>query len=207
MGVLRREEFDAIEFEAAGSGDHEAAARRMIRLAETGTQTESMPRSEAYLRAGEQWLLADDPAAAEDGFRQAIADGGPVFVDPRVPLARALFLLDRSAEAQSLLDELKAERPRDPRICDLIAELLVERSDLRGALDWATVGVEMCLQRGTEAANGHTATGEAARPVAVRESACNEAASELRLLLSLRYRIRNDLGLPEDSYDALLDEA
>jgi hypothetical protein len=30
--------------------------------------------------------------------------------------------------------------------------------------------------------------------------------SELRLLLSLRYRIRNDLGLAEDRYDHLLDE-
>lgn len=32
-------------------------------------------------------------------------------------------------------------------------------------------------------------------------------ASELPLLLSLRYRIRNDLGLGEDEYDQLLDEA
>ena len=30
--------------------------------------------------------------------------------------------------------------------------------------------------------------------------------AELRLLLSLRYRIRNDIGLPEDAYDRLLDE-
>ena len=29
--------------------------------------------------------------------------------------------------------------------------------------------------------------------------------TELRLLLSLRFRIRNDLGLPEDDYDRLLD--
>ena len=29
--------------------------------------------------------------------------------------------------------------------------------------------------------------------------------NELRLLLSLRFRIRNDLGLPEDDYDRLLD--
>ncbi len=29
--------------------------------------------------------------------------------------------------------------------------------------------------------------------------------TELRLLLSLRFRIRNDLGLAEDSYDQLLD--
>jgi hypothetical protein len=223
VAVLRREEFDEIEFEAAGSGDHEAAARRMINLAQTGTQTESMPRSEAFLRAGEQWLLADDPAAAEDGFRLAIADGGPVFVDPRVPLIRALFMLDRSVEAQSLLDDLKAERPRDPRICDLVAELLVERSDLRGALDWATAGVHLCLQRqnrgpqepgqaaaadGTEAAQAGANGSESDRS----ESDCahqpgpDDAGSELRLLLSLRYRIRNDLGLPEDEYDAMLDD-
>jgi hypothetical protein len=202
--VLRREEFDAIEFEAAGSGDHEAAARRMIKLAETGTQTESMPRSEAFLRAGEQWLLADDPAAAENEFRLAIADGGPVFVDPRVSLARALFLQDRPTEAQSLLDELKAEERRDPRICDLVAELLVERSDLPGALDWATAGVEMSLQRQDNPAVGggqpDAAGGSTGQP------GPEESGEELRLLLSLRYRIRNDLGLPEDHYDALLDE-
>lgn len=205
VAVLRREEFDEIEFEAAGSGDHEAAARRMINLAQTGIQTESMPRSEAFLRAGEQWLLADDPAAAESGFRLAIADGGPVFADPRVPLARALFMLGRSAEAQSLLDELKAERPEDPRICDLVAELLVERSDLRGALDWATAGVQLCLQRQNRTAPDAVGTARADGNGADKAGP-DEAESELRLLLSLRYRIRNDLGLPEDTYDALLDE-
>ena len=120
----------------------------MSRLAVTGIQTDSMPRSEAYLRAGEQWLLADDPAAAASGFRLAMADGGPVFVDPRVPLARALYQLGRQAEAQALIEKLKAEGRTDPRTCDLVAELLVERSDLAGALDWATTGVELCLARG-----------------------------------------------------------
>jgi hypothetical protein len=200
--VLSREEFDAIEFDAAASGDHQTAARRMSKLAVIGTQTDSMPRSEAFLRAGEQWLMADDPAAAASGFRLAMADGGPVFVDPRVPLARALFLLDRSAEAQSLLDKLKAEGRGDPRMCDLVAELLVERSDLSGALDWATAGVELCLarRRGSEG----TALSE---PGVGSTDMTDDAEAELRLLLSLRYRIRNDLGLPEDSYDALLDEA
>jgi hypothetical protein len=208
--VLSREEFDAIEFDAAASGDHESAARRMNKLAVTGVQSDSMPRSEAFLRAGEQWLLADDPAAAT-GFRLAMADGGPVFVDPRVPLARALFMLEKPAEAQALLDELKAEGRPDPRMCDLVAELLVDRSDLIGALDWATTGVELCLQRRGDAAaagedgskrpspgNGHAPAGE---------SAAGDAEAELGLLLSLRYRIRNDLGLPEDRYDGLLDEA
>ena len=201
MPVLSREEFDAIEFDAAASGDHQTAARRMSKLAVIGTQSDSMPRSEAFLRAGEQWLMADDPAAAASGFRLAMADGGPVFVDPRVPLARALFLMDKPAEAQSLLDKLKAEGRHDPRMCDLVAELLVERSDLPGALDWATAGVELCLERrgGSE---GAALPGPGAGVTSVRD-----AEAELRLLLSLRYRIRNDLGLPEDSYDALLDEA
>jgi len=248
VAVLSREEFDAIEFDAACSGDHQTAARRMSRLAVTGIQTDSMPRSEAYLRAGEQWLLADDPAAAASGFRLAMADGGPVFVDPRVPLARALFQLGRLGEAQALIEKLKAEGRTDPRTCDIVAELLVERSDLAGALDWATAGVEICLARpggdpaldagtpnsadgGPSAARPHAASepgpagrlhgvsepGSAGRLHAVSEprpvgriparGVSSEDRAELRMLLSIRYRIRNDLGLAEDSYDKLLDEA
>jgi hypothetical protein len=220
VAVLSREEFDAIEFDAACSGDHQTAARRMSRLAVTGIQTDSMPRSEAYLRAGEQWLLADDPAAAASGFRLAMADGGPVFVDPRVPLARALYQLGRQAEAQALIEKLKAEGRTDPRTCDLVAELLVERSDLAGALDWATAGVELCLARGPGARQWSTRPPDAARRDAVRAAGglrpvrpppspglASDDGAELRMLLSLRYRIRNDLGLAEDSYDRLLDEA
>lgn len=204
--VLSREEFDAIEFGAAFSGDHEAAAQRMSRLAVTGTQTESMPRAEAFLRAGEQWLLADDPAAAASGFRLALADGGPVFVDPRVPLARALFLLGKQSEALGLISTLKAEGRNDPRMCDLVAELLVERGDLAGALDWATAGVELCLADRADAARpGPRLVNASERPG--RTGSARDGADELTLLLSLRYRIRVDLGLPEDDYDRLLDAA
>ena len=147
MVVLTRDLFDAIEFDAACSGDHRAAAEQMINLAASGTQTAEFPRSEAYLRAGEQWLLADEPAAAAQGFRRALEDGGPAFVDPRVPLARALFLMDKPAEAESLIRQIEKEQPSDPRIYDLVAELLMERSDLTGALRWATTGVGLCLGR------------------------------------------------------------
>ena len=230
----------------------------MSRLAVTGIQTDSMPRSEAYLRAGEQWLLADDPAAAASGFRLAMADGGPVFVDPRVPLARALYQLGRQAEAQALIEKLKAEGRTDPRTCDLVAELLVERSDLAGALDWATTGVEICLARGAGArqqdagpqgsgpqGSGYGPDFRYAHHAAVKRlpvalagafgavalvcvaqvpplrravsglrsvppgpsPGTADDGAELGMLLSLRYRIRNDLGLAEDSYDKLLDEA
>jgi len=206
--VLSREAFDAIEFDAACSGDHRAAAQQMTLLADTGTQTSAMPRAEAYTRAGEQWLLADDPAAAANGFLRALEDGGPSFVDPRAPLVRALFMMDRSEEAERLIAELAAEPPREPRMCDLLAELLAERSDLIGALAWAGAGVELCLGRspGPVALAGEAdSDGPEAGADAVPVLPAGDR-NELRLLLSLRFRIRNDLGLPEDAYDRLLDE-
>jgi hypothetical protein len=199
---LSREEFDSIEFDAAASGDHAAAARQMSKLAVTGSETVGMPRAEAFLRAGEQWLLADEPAEAVTGFRRAMVDGGPVFVDPRVPLARALFQLGRNAEAQAIISRLNEEGPADPRICDMIAELLVERNDLSAALDWATAGVRLCLSQAGEPRAGEPRAGDE-QPGSGRSG----DDSELRLLLSLRYRIRNDLGLPEDEYDRMLDES
>jgi hypothetical protein len=238
--VLSREAFDALEFDAACSGDHRSAAQEMTRLADTGMQSATMPRSEAYVRAGEQWLLADDPEAAVHGFLRALEDGGPSSVDPRAPLARALFMTGRTADAEALIRQLSDEAPRDARMCDLLAELLVERGDLAGALTWATAGVQLCL--GTNpppvrpgpaspgrapGAAGDDATASGNRPAGENGAAAGAAAqrprpsvprpvgggpgarpddTELRLLLSLRFRIRNDLGLPEDEYDRLLDK-
>jgi hypothetical protein len=177
--VLSGELFDAIEVNAARTGNHQRAAVRMSRLAVQATSG-GMSRAEAHVRAGEQWLLADEPATAADEFRAAIADAGPTLDDPRVPLARAMFALDRPAEADSLLDELTASGGRSlARTCDLVAELLTEQGDLRGALDWATAGVQACLG--------------------------GDDLDELPLLLRLRYRVRVDLGLPEDDYDKMLD--
>jgi hypothetical protein len=196
--VLTREEFDAIEFEATLTGDHVAAAERMSELAATGTQTESMPRAEAFVRAGEQWLLADNPAAAANGFRMAIADGGPVDVDPRVSLCRPLFLLGRRDDAYALIGELRSEGRANARACDMLTELLVEQSDLHAALDWATTGVKLLLRDlgGSVGLDGEGSPGNGAHNPAAR--------SGLRDLLRLRYRIRNDLRLPEDQYDKML---
>jgi len=177
--VLSGELFDAIEVNAARTGNHQRAAVRMSRLAVQATAG-GMSRAEAHVRAGEQWLLADEPATAADEFRAAIADAGPTLDDPRVQLARAMFALDRPAEADSLLDELTTSGGQAlPRTCDLVAELLTEQGDLRGALDWATAGVQACMG--------------------------GDDRDELPLLLRLRYRLRVDLGLPEDDYDKMLD--
>jgi len=177
--ALSGELFDAIELMAARTGNHKRAAVRMSRLAVQASPS-GMSRAEAHMRAGEQWLLADEPATAADEFCAAIADAGPTLDDPRVPLARAMFVLGRPAEADALLRELADSGGRSlPRTCDLVAELLTEQGDLPGALDWATAGVDACLR--------------------------GEDRAELPLLLRLRYRIRVDLGLAEDDYDKMLD--
>ncbi|HTQ92198.1 MAG TPA: tetratricopeptide repeat protein [Streptosporangiaceae bacterium] len=179
MVALSGELFDAIEVNAARTGNHKRAAVRMSRLAVQATAG-SMSRAEAHMRAGEQWLLADDSPAAVEQFQKAIADGGPTFDNPRVSLARAMFALGRTEDADELLREVRESGARTkPRTCDLVAELLTEQGDLAAALDWATAGVDACL--------------------------AGDDRDELQLLLRLRYRLRVDLGLPEDDYDKLLD--
>jgi len=184
--LLSGEMFDAIEVNAARTGNHKRAAVRMSRLAVQATipaqaSPNDMSRAEAHMRAGEQWLLADEPATAADEFRAAMADAGPTFDDPRVSLARAMFALGQPGEADALLGELTQSGGRTlPRTCDLVAELLIEQGDLNRALDWATAGVDACLR--------------------------GDDRDELQLLLRLRYRVRVDLGLPEDDYDKMLDD-
>src|SRR5580704_9874647 len=177
--VLSGDLFDAIEVNAARTGNHKRAAVRMSRLAVQATAG-GMSRAEAHMRAGEQWLLADEPTEAVVQFEKAIADAGPTFDEPRVPLARAMFALGRNDDADALLREVRESGARTlPRTCDLVAELLTEQGDLEGALDWATAGVDACMR--------------------------GDDRDELQLLLRLRYRLRVDLGLPEDDYDKLLD--
>lgn len=170
-------DFDEIEFQAARTGDHVRAATRMTELAR---DAEPGQRAEAHLRAGEQWMMADDAQRAAQEFTTAIEDGGETFADPRVYLVRALRELGRDSEAEELLSAVTAERDKvSPRTCDLLAELYTEQGDLRGAHEWATVGVERCLDRRDDA--------------------------ELQLLLRLRYRLRVDLGFNEDDYDRMLE--
>ena len=179
MVALSGELFDALEVNAARTGNHKRAAVRMSRLAVQATAG-SMSRAEAHMRAGEQWMLADDPTEAVEQFQKAIADAGPTFDDPQVSLARAMFVLGRNEDADALLRELReSDALTKPRTCDLVAELLTEQGDLQAALDWATAGVDACL--------------------------AGDDRDELQLLLRLRYRLRVDLGLPEDDYDKLLD--
>src|SRR5436190_1179411 len=72
--VLSGDLFDAIEVNAARTGNHKRAAVRMSRLAAQAQATPSgISRAEAHMRAGEQWLLAAGPAEAVDPVEEATA--------------------------------------------------------------------------------------------------------------------------------------
>jgi len=90
-----------------------------------------------------------------------------------------------------------------------VAELLMERSDMIGALAWVDAGIELCLggSPGPVALAGDADSGGPKEaPAGVIPALPPGDRAELRLLLSLRFRIRNDIGLPDDAYDRLLDD-
>jgi predicted Zn-dependent protease len=174
---VTEDDLDEMEFDTLRTGDHAAAARRFVELADTVSG--GVSRASLLLRAGEQWQHAGDHAKAAETYRDALADGGEAYGDPRIYLAGALFELDRRDEARELINRVRAEAPRDPEVYRAVAELLYEQGELVEAHDWATAGADLARSSDPESLEG---------------------------LLRIRYRSRLDLHRPEDEYDALLDE-
>jgi tetratricopeptide (TPR) repeat protein len=174
---VTEDDLDDMEFETLRTGDHASAARRFVELAETVSG--GVSRASLLLRAGEQWQHAGEHAKAAETFRGALADGGDTYGDPRIYLAGALFELDRRDEARALIEQVRAESPQDPEVYRAVAELLYEQGELVSAHDWSTAGAELARSNDPDGLEG---------------------------LLRIRYRCRLDLRLPEDEYDALLDE-
>ena len=186
-----------MEFDTLRTGDHVAAAQRLSELA--GSVSGGVSRAKVLLRAGEQWQHAGDHEKAAELYRAAIEDGGEVYGDPRAYLADALFELGRTDEARALIEQIRADAPRDPEVHRCVSELLYAHGDLSGAHEWATAGADVVLSirdRGEDTAQ--------AAPE--READALSAEDSLEALLRLRYRARVDLGQPEDEYDAMLDD-
>ena len=105
-----------IEFDAAASGDHAAAARQMTSWPQPALR-QPVCRGLRHFCAPESngcWQMIR--LRRSTGFRRAMADGGPVFVDPRVPLARALFQLGawRKRRRSSAGSRQRVRRTRGP---------------------------------------------------------------------------------------------
>ncbi|WP_262402448.1 tetratricopeptide repeat protein [Actinomadura sp. CNU-125] len=155
-----------------------------------------------------------DHGKAADFYSRALEDGGETYGDARAYLADALFELGRADEARTLVDQIRADRPRDPEVYRAVAEVLYAQGDATGAHDWATSGADVVLAlRDSAIGTGVGGPGEpAGPPVPAAESLTPGpddvaiAEDSLEALLRLRYRARMDLGRREDDYDALLDD-
>lgn len=134
-------------------------------------------RAAILVLAAEEWRQAGQPARALDCFQRAVDTGGEVSVDPRAGIADTLFELERPDEAREVITAIHAVGDVTAATALTVAETLVAYGDLREAHRWATEGAHRAAEGGGE----HIA------------------------LLRTRYRIRVDLGLPEDELDALLD--
>ncbi|MGI5485251.1 hypothetical protein [Microtetraspora malaysiensis] len=174
---MTHEQLDRLLEQALLLDDHGALARRLDTLARIYESGE-MSRAAIVVMAAEEWRQAGQPEVALDRFREAARDGGEVLVDPRSGIADTLFELDRLDEAREVIAEIR-DSVWNPATALTVAETLVAYGDLEGAHEWATEGAAACPPGTT-----------------VREA-----------LLRTRYRIRVDLGLPEDDLDASLDIA
>lgn len=210
MTHVTEDDLDDLEFDTLRTGDHISAARRLSELAESVSG--GVSRANVLLRAGEQWQHAGDHDRAAELYRKAIEDGGETYGDPRAYLADALFELGEGDSARSLVEEIRADAPRDPEVYRAVAEVLYAQGDATGAHDWATTGADVILALRDRAGGGDAATKDVGGSSDITESFSPGpddvalAEDSLEALLRLRYRARIDLGRGEDDYDALLDD-
>ncbi|WP_245646339.1 hypothetical protein [Nocardiopsis trehalosi] len=176
-------DLDRLEFRAVQSGDHVEVALELLGLANRVDADSEISRAELFVRAGEQWEMAQEFERASAAYQRAIDDGGTTIIDARALQAGALFELDLLDAAYGQLERLRSEGPRNLPTYIHIAETLQAHGDLRGAHTWATLGVER-----------------------FRHQDVSPYVHDLLLeLLRARYRIRVDLGLDEDALDRMID--
>lgn len=177
-------DLDRLEFRAVQSGDHVDVALELLGLANSVDADSEISRAEIFVRAGEQWEMAQEFERASAAYQRAIDDGGTTIIDARALQAGALLELDMVDSAYAQLERVRAEGPRNLPTFIHIAETLQAHGDLTGAHTWATQGIERFRHQGVTA-----------------------YVHDLLLeLLRARFRIRVDLGLDEDGFDRLLDE-
>ncbi|WP_327088157.1 tetratricopeptide repeat protein [Nonomuraea sp. NBC_01738] len=174
MAYVTREHLDRLLERALLADDHSSLARQLDDLAETYSAGD-VSRASILVLAAEEWRAAGQPARAMECFQRALEDGGEASIDPRAGIADTLFELERPDEAREMIEALRVASV-SPATAHNVAETLVAYGDLQAGLEWATQAV----------------------------LACDDDDPEHLALLRTRYRIRVDLGLPEDDLDALV---
>jgi tetratricopeptide (TPR) repeat protein len=141
-------------------------------------------RSEILLEAAQVWHRAGDHDRAMDLLAEVIEDGGEDGACARVVLAEVLFDEGRADEAYAQLGQLKASRPASPGPYELAAELLEERGEARGALDWFNMALSRLDEQEMAALRGELGW-----------------ATYAATVVHGRRRTREVLGLPPDELD------
>jgi tetratricopeptide (TPR) repeat protein len=163
------------------------AAQRLPRVDELlGTLPPGSPgRTSVLSYRGEVLRMLDRDDEAVTAFELAVAEGGTDTIDPRALLLDALFRLGRDAEAEALLEGLRAASAADDvrgSLYNWIGDLLAERGDLNRAHRWFNLGIRD-----------------------LDPSLDVPDHDEEECLLGRR-RVREQLGLPPDRFDLLRDE-
>ncbi|MEU3019851.1 MULTISPECIES: hypothetical protein [unclassified Nocardiopsis] len=188
MGAMRltqvtTAELDRLEFHAVRSGEHGRIAAQLLDLANRVDAGSEVTRAELFVRAGEQWEIAQEFERACAAYQRAMDDGGPTVVDAHALSAGALLQLDERELAYEHLKRLESGHHPGLQTHIHVAEVLYAHDDLEGAERWATAGARWFAHR-------------------TLSSYTRDLFEEL---LRIRFRIRTDLGLPEDDLDRLLD--
>ncbi len=177
-------DLDRLEFWAVQSGEHCDAAQELLDLANRVDTDSEISRAELFVRAGEQWEMAQEFERASVAYQRALDDGGTTVIDARALLVGALLELDLIDAAYAQLERLDAEGPRNLPTYIHIAETLHAHGDMTSAHDWATLGVRRFHH-------------QAITPY------IDDLLTEL---VRARFRIRMDMGLDEDALDRSLDD-
>ncbi|MGW4770317.1 SEC-C metal-binding domain-containing protein [Nocardia sp. NPDC004278] len=181
-------ERDRLHDELADFGDSPEQIARQLELEAADNPAE---RAQYLTEAADHWVMADDLERALRLHRAAVADGGPVVGDARVWYAT--FLLDHGTELTdnaertglALLETVLAEGTDDHVAYLTAAEMFEERGEFDAALRWLEAGLGQQLALADDT---------------------SEPYLGLQELAIARGRIRDALGLPEDSIDRAAEE-
>lgn len=143
-------------------------------------------RSEILLEAAEAWSRAGDHGRAAKLLDEVITAGGDDALFARCQLVELRFTQGEEQEAYAELDRLAREPELGDGPCQIAAELLAERGDLRAAAIWYDRAVARLSDEQLKALRGPDAW--------IRMEA---------IMLRGRRDVRRKLGLPPDAMDEI----
>jgi hypothetical protein len=103
------------------------------------------PGRAAWLsHAGEYWEIAEEPERALSCYDEALAHGGPTWIDVRASLVGVLLGLGDEPRADALLDELRQDLAKGPLhgpVQEYVGEKLEAHDRPEDAQQWFSAGV------------------------------------------------------------------